>query len=257
MVKRLRSLDVIGVRQQFPRRQREEDDPVSDRPCCLPDARPGRRSGVPAELQPPNSLPHPPGACRRVYRQLIVPCPNAVMEIEAKVRRYTGRRCICPHRRLRWRGRFQPWHCRHYCGRDWRVTDHFCLRLDHQARAGGRRVWLNWQGASSQGASTNRVGRVGPWQCPTGFPAGPGPSHPVSASRGKWVAVWPKEPNGALKGAILYYPNEAACSAPSEKPWPQMAMGPEIQSSHGQHLPRERIGAFSRAPEFFDRIRAR
>jgi len=26
--------------------------------------------------------------------------------------------------------------------------------------------------------------------------------HPGSASRGKRIAVWPKEPNGALKGAI-------------------------------------------------------
>ncbi len=40
---------------------------------------------------------HSPDArpSRRVYRQLIVLRSNATMRIEAKVRRYTGTRCIC------------------------------------------------------------------------------------------------------------------------------------------------------------------
>ena len=60
------------------------------------------------------------------------------------------------------------------------------------------------------------------------------------ASRGKRIAGGHKPPNGALKGAIYKLPNEAACSAPSEIPWPQMVMGTENRSSHGQVLPRER-----------------
>ena len=39
---------------------------------------------------------HPSGFRRRAYRQLIVSWSNAIVKIEAKVRRYTGRRCICP-----------------------------------------------------------------------------------------------------------------------------------------------------------------
>ena len=147
MVKGLRSLIIIGVRQQSPRRQREEDDPVSDRPCHSPDARPGRRSGVPAEPQPPKPLPHPPGACRRVYRQLIVPCPNAVMEIEAKVRRYTGRRCICPAPSMRRRGRCQPRIAANIAAGIGRLRITFVCALIIRCGQGGRRVWLNWQGA--------------------------------------------------------------------------------------------------------------
>jgi hypothetical protein len=59
---RLRILLVIGVEQQSPRRQREEGDAVSDRPCRLPDARPGCVDGV-VRLNHSLKLPFPvPGA---------------------------------------------------------------------------------------------------------------------------------------------------------------------------------------------------
>ncbi len=63
--------------------------------CHPPDARPGRITGAETDrLGDPRCIRQELG--RRVYRQLIVPWSNAIMGIEAKVRRYTGTRCICP-----------------------------------------------------------------------------------------------------------------------------------------------------------------
>lgn len=139
--------------------------------------------------------------------------------IEAKVRRYTGRRCICPARSLRRCGRI----ARDASGRGWRVrilreTGRSGLRLDFSARAEAKAGVAELAGCLSARDGTTRMGRVGPWQCPTGSPARFYPCHPVSAIRGKRIAVWPKEPNGALKGATYRLPNEAACSAPSDIP---------------------------------------
>ncbi len=175
-----------------------------------------RRQAEPQSERRPSLCQEPR---RRVYRQLIVLWSNATMWIEAKVRRYTGRCCICPARRSRRCGRI----ARDASGRGWRVrtlreTGRSGPRLEFSARAGTKAGVAELAGRLSARDGTTRMGRVGPWQCPTGSPARFYPCHPVSASRGKWVAVWPKEPNGALKGAIYKLPNEAACSAPSDIP---------------------------------------
>ena len=76
--KRKRGLFIVRVGQRYPPGGNGRKGlPVADR---LADP-----SRCPTEL-----------SCRRVYRQLIVWWSNAAIRMEAKVRRYTGTRCICP-----------------------------------------------------------------------------------------------------------------------------------------------------------------
>ena len=181
-----------------------------------------------------------------MYRQLIVPCPNAVMEIEAKVRRYTGTRCICPAPSIETARTSSVGQCRHYCGRDWQVTDHFCLRLDHQARAGGKAGVAELAGCffargKHQSGGKGWTLKMSDRLSGRAWPFAPGFCQPWQVG----CCLAKRAERGAERCHSIL-PKRGSLQRPVRKThgrkwqWDQ-----KIQSTHGQLLPRERIGARS------------
>ena len=142
---------------------------------------------------------------RRAYRQ---PMPASGRTRPgygaAKVRRYTGRRCICPGAGYRRapdgsQGRSAPPDNRAGAPRPG------AKRIGTAGRTRGSAPFAPGAAAAdlAGGLATGRTRTQGngPWSCPTGSPARLAPRHPGSASHGKGTALRSQEPNGALKGA--------------------------------------------------------
>ena len=90
------------------------------------------------------------------------------------------------------------------CGSPLRRTDRWLRALrQNEASHPRRQMWPNWQGDEPATGHRHPEGQGSDLEHVRPFQRQGPLALPGSASRGKRIAVWPKELNGALRGAIL------------------------------------------------------